>query len=605
MLILVTAKRFLLLIITLILTFASGCGGRTIPVTTPTIEDIIATVSPAVVRIITQKTMGSGMIIDKEGYILTNSHVVKDIASVKVELSSGEQMMGSVVGRDEINDLAIIKIDRAFPTTVTLGNSSELRSGQEVIAIGYPLDLSGSVTVTKGIVSAIRDYDLIQTDVAINPGNSGGPLINLKGEVIGVNFAGINIFRGITVQGMNFAVAINTAKAVIPDLKAGRSTFSPERTPTTTPKPTPAPTPAPTLPNEPQYTLSINGRQVKSSSISVTGGTISVSLAPDANGKYTKGSTLTLTATPNAGWQVGRWSGTVDDFSISKTNTVTMSSDKSVSVFFKRITHTLIINPPSPANAGTISPSPGNYNKNDGEVVSLTAIPNAGWQVERWSGTDDDSSTSKTNTVTVNSDKSITVFFKESIPTTVFTYSGTGRMNTPPFEVNSSPWKLHYKSNVTGTITIRAHPVGVGMYEVVASHTVEAGKVYETYVYNITGSRYFSVENDGDWTLSVVEHPSISTTSPGTIFTYSGTGRVNTPPFAINSSPWKLRFTSSVTGTITVRAHPVGGGMYEVAASQSVEAGKVYETYVYNITGSRYFSVENDGNWTLWVIEEP
>ena len=493
-------KRFLLLIITIVLTFAAGCSGRTTPITTPTIEDVVASISPAVVRIIAQKTMGSGMIIDKEGYVLTNSHVVKDVASVKVELSSGAQMIGNIAGRDEINDLAIIKIDRGSLTTVTLGNSSELRSGQEVIAIGYPLDLSGSVTVTKGIVSAIREQDLIQTDVAINPGNSGGPLINLRGEVIGVNFAGINVYRGITVQGMNFAVAINTAKAVISDLKAGRSTFSPANTP-----PTPKATPAPASPSEPQYTLSLNGPQVKTSPISITGGKISLSLAPGVNGKYAKGSTLTLTATPNAGWQVERWSGTDDDSSNSKTNKVTMNSDKSVSVSFKRITHTLIIHPPSPSNTGTISPSSGDYSKNDGEVVTLTATPKAGWQVERWSGTDDDSSNSKTNKVTMNSDKSVSISFKESIPTTVFTYSGTGEMNTSPFEVNSSPWLLRYTADWDGNFAVTVKG------KLVINRGVLRGQTYETYIYDTTGSLYFSIIGstpaNGHWTLSVVKNP--------------------------------------------------------------------------------------------------
>jgi hypothetical protein len=241
-------KRFLLPIVTLVLLTAIGCRDGPSPTPTPTIEDIAAAVSPAVVRIIAQEAMGSGMIIEKDGYILTNSHVVEGTTLIAVELSSGEQLRGRVTGRDENNDLAVIKIGGSNLPTVTFGDSATLRSGQEVIAIGYPLDLAGSVTVTKGIVSAIRQYSLIQTDVAINPGNSGGPLINLKGEVIGVNFAGISMYQEMPVEGMNFAVAINTAKRVIPLLKGGKSTLAPIPTPkpTGTRTPTPMPTPTPT-----------------------------------------------------------------------------------------------------------------------------------------------------------------------------------------------------------------------------------------------------------------------------------------------------------------------------------------------------------------------
>ncbi len=495
----VKMKRFLLTIITIILVIATGCGGE--PSST---EDIVDVVSKAVVRIIAREAMGSGMIIDENGYILTNSHVVEGVTSVTVELSNGKQWGGRVTGRDEINDLAVIKIDSSRLPTVTLGDSAGLRPGQEVIAIGYPLDLAGSVTVTKGIVSAIREYDLIQTDVSINPGNSGGPLVNLSGEVIGVNFAGFRMYRGMLVEGMNFAVAINTAKEVIPDLRVGRSTFAPSSAPTSTSKPATEPAPTTTSPPEPRYTLAINGQQVTSSSISITGGTIRLNLTPDANGKYAKGSTLTLTTTPTSGWQVERWSGTNDDSLTSPTNTVTMTSDKSVRVFFKWITRTLTIQTPSPSEGGTISPSPGSYSKNIGEVITLTATPSFGWQIDYWDGTNDDSSTSSTNTVTITSeDKSVTVFFKEAIPTTIFTYSGTRQMNTPPFKVSSSPWLLRYTSNVKGYISISTQVGG----NTVVGQSVEAGKVYETYVYNITGSRYFSVSNDGDWTLWVVENP--------------------------------------------------------------------------------------------------
>jgi len=250
----VKVQRLLLPIIILALLVVTGCIGKPTPTSKPTetpvpmpsIEDIVAVVSESVVRIITPESMGSGMVIEQNGYVLTNSHVVEGITNVIVESSNGKQWKGSVTGRDEINDLAVVKIDSTNLPTVTLGNSDELRPGQEVIAIGYPLDLAGSVTVTKGIISAIRQYDLVQTDVAINPGNSGGPLVNLMGEVVGVNFAGISGSRDQPVEGMNFAVSINLAKEVIPALKDGVSTPTSTQTPTPTPTPTPKPTPTPT-----------------------------------------------------------------------------------------------------------------------------------------------------------------------------------------------------------------------------------------------------------------------------------------------------------------------------------------------------------------------
>ena len=174
-------------------------------------------------RTIPQKGTGSGFIINKEGYILTNEHVVHRIDEIKVTLADGREFTGKVVGSDETSDLAIVKIESEnnLPT-VELGNSEDLRVGEIVIAIGNPYGLQQ--TVTMGVVSAkgrsipagregqvYRNF--IQTDTAINPGNSGGPLLNTKGEVIGVNTAIIPF-----AQGIGFAIPINTAKKNIDDL---------------------------------------------------------------------------------------------------------------------------------------------------------------------------------------------------------------------------------------------------------------------------------------------------------------------------------------------------------------------------------------------------
>ena len=167
-----------------------------------------------------QKSLGSGFILDNEGYILTNNHVVEDADEIKVVLKDHKDYDAKVVGRDPKTDLALIKIKSwAGFTTIKLGDSEELRVGDWVVAIGNPFGLES--TVTAGIVSAkgrvigAGPYDnFIQTDASINPGNSGGPLINMKGEVVGINTA---IFAG--GQGIGFAIPINTAKDLVAQLK--------------------------------------------------------------------------------------------------------------------------------------------------------------------------------------------------------------------------------------------------------------------------------------------------------------------------------------------------------------------------------------------------
>ncbi len=171
-----------------------------------------------------QTVSGSGVFISDEGYILTNYHVVEDASQLWVILSDGSQIEASIVGSDLYADLAILKIDGEVPAVATLGNSDVLTPGETVIAIGSPLgDFKNSVTV--GVVSATgRSIDtgqgyqiegLIQTDAAINQGNSGGPLVNLAGEVIGINTLVVrNSQSGTVAEGLGFALPINTAKAV-------------------------------------------------------------------------------------------------------------------------------------------------------------------------------------------------------------------------------------------------------------------------------------------------------------------------------------------------------------------------------------------------------
>ncbi|GAG60293.1 unnamed protein product, partial [marine sediment metagenome] len=160
--------------------------------------------------------------INQEGYVLTNEHVVRKADKIKVTLSDGREFTGEVIGSDVTSDMAIVKIQADHLPTVTLGNSDKLRVGEIVIAIGNPYGLQQ--TVTMGVVSAkgrsiptgtgghiYRNF--IQTDTAINPGNSGGPLLNIKGEVVGINTAIIPY-----AQGIGFAIPINIAKRNIDDL---------------------------------------------------------------------------------------------------------------------------------------------------------------------------------------------------------------------------------------------------------------------------------------------------------------------------------------------------------------------------------------------------
>ncbi len=198
----------------------------------PSLVSTVANISPAVVRVITESATGSGMIIDKAGYVLTNSHVVEGSQSIKVVFADKREYPASMIGRDEIKDLAILKIMATNLPVVTLGNSEKLTPGDEVIAIGYPLDLTGSATISRGIVSALRKdtengLTYIQTDASINPGSSGGALINLSGEVVGINVMIIRVAGGTPIEGINFAIAINSAKPIIPKLIAGESVLKP------------------------------------------------------------------------------------------------------------------------------------------------------------------------------------------------------------------------------------------------------------------------------------------------------------------------------------------------------------------------------------------
>ncbi len=182
---------------------------------------------------------GSGFIFNKDGYIVTNNHVVQGAQRIEVGLQNGSKVVAKLVGTDSKTDLAVLKIDGTNLPVATLGDSDKIKVGQLAIAIGNPLGEQYSGTVTAGIVSGLNrtlntgdtNLKLIQTDAAINPGNSGGPLVNTKGEVIGITSVklvstggdDLNEMFGMgssstPVEGMGFAIPVDTARPIVEEL---------------------------------------------------------------------------------------------------------------------------------------------------------------------------------------------------------------------------------------------------------------------------------------------------------------------------------------------------------------------------------------------------
>ena len=195
------------------------------------IAKVVADVSPCVVTIVgnyassdavhsyNNPTMhGTGVIYKSNGHIITNAHVVKDIKNLTVVLSDGTMMPGTVLYSDEIADLAVVKIDKVGLKPVTMADMSSVEAGKTAIAIGTPVSLSMRNTVTRGIICAVgvslddSYYKLIQTDATVNPGNSGGPLLNTRGELIGINSAK---FTSVLIDNMAFAIPVDTVQYAI------------------------------------------------------------------------------------------------------------------------------------------------------------------------------------------------------------------------------------------------------------------------------------------------------------------------------------------------------------------------------------------------------
>jgi serine protease Do len=188
----------------------------------PNFSAVVAKVKPAVVSVTTDIAKGSGFIIDgDQGYIATNNHVVENVQNIKVTLDNGKTLSATVVGKDALTDLAVVKIDATDLPYVSLGNSSSLTLANWVLAIGNAFGMG--LRVTEGIISGLnvtitlssgeKLYNLIETTAAINPGNSGGPLVNMKGEVIGITSAKI-----LGAENMGYAISSDSARPIIEEL---------------------------------------------------------------------------------------------------------------------------------------------------------------------------------------------------------------------------------------------------------------------------------------------------------------------------------------------------------------------------------------------------
>ena len=184
---------------------------------------MIERVRPSVVRINTDKISGSGVIVQTQGstgYVVTNHHVIEDAALIRVTVGDSVVYDGQLLGTDDVRDLAVLTICCGGFQPASFGDVKGLEPTTEVLIVGYPRDIVGPATVTKGIVSAVRfdvglQAEVIQTDAAINPGNSGGPMVSLGGEVLG-----INTFKIIDSEGLGFAVSSDVVLRELPSLWA-------------------------------------------------------------------------------------------------------------------------------------------------------------------------------------------------------------------------------------------------------------------------------------------------------------------------------------------------------------------------------------------------
>ncbi len=216
-----------------------------LPTATPDLAAMVQQVKTGVVRVRTNSGSGTGFVFETthrgRAYVLTNHHVIQGAGRAEVLVNDASTYQGTVLGYDAYRDLAVLEICCGSFNPLSLQGSQVIKPGAEVVAIGYPLGIEGSATVTRGIVSAYRYDDsykswVVQTDAPINPGNSGGPLLLSNGETIGINTFIIREDYGVSIDGVGFAISRQSIQSVLEGLKQGsRVAF-----PTPTPKPTPS-----------------------------------------------------------------------------------------------------------------------------------------------------------------------------------------------------------------------------------------------------------------------------------------------------------------------------------------------------------------------------
>ena len=404
--------KYVLVCSCIIVVFAStSCDlfeSKTVTVTTGTsnssirqalsTNEIVSKISPVVVYII---NLGTGIVIDSSGYILTNNHVIDGENNLVVRFNDRTQSNAQIVYQNSSLDIAIIKCSANNLSSVQLGSSEDGTVGSEVIAVGYPYGsiLGDSPTISKGIISSFRYIDsvnYIQTDTALNPGSSGSPLVNIYGEIIGLNTFGLT-----DTQGMNFAINLNDIKSYVESILA----------------------------------------QLKAGGISNQTTTVTKTVAI----------TVTVTSTIGAGQTVTVTKTLTDGGAVV---TVTQS---------QTITNTVTASPTTVTQTQTVT-------------QTITASP----------------------TITTDTVDGVTVF----------TYSGKGEMNTPPFSISSSPWVFQYTADWSGSFIVYLYQGSNRVGDIYVGG-VTAGETYYTYIYDKIGIdlnfKIASAPSSGSWTIRVIQ----------------------------------------------------------------------------------------------------
>ncbi len=391
----------------------------------------------------------------------------------------GQQFSGTVTQTDSYHDLALVKINGSVLPTVRLGDSSDVKPGQEVIALGYPL--SGSVTVTKGIVSAV-EAGFIQTDVAINPGNSGGPLINRNGEVVGVVFLKYYGSGYVQAEGIAFAIAANTARGIIPvtmqTSQATSSTVPYQAAPTTS------------YIYNTQYYTETHMVTVPATTIYTT----STSYAPPVTVTATR--TIITTVTPTSTPPTTSTTPGIPDhvvFTYSGTGEMTLPTF-TVNAATCKLVYT----------ADWTGHFAISFSRVSGLLVNWGVT--AGRSYETFINGAAGSSNFSVFDAPTNGHWTITLLENPTLPPfapgAIFSYSGVGKMTLPVFACTSPTCRLVYTTGWSGHLAIAFS----GTSGLLVNGGVTAGQNYETYINGAAGNCTFAIfdaPTDGQWTIAL------------------------------------------------------------------------------------------------------